>query len=121
MYEWVKGNAYQLNVTLYDSNITLNSYAASYFTDIRWVMIGIDSENKKVAIKAVPKKEIDLHLISLDQLHKRSIGKGYGRISNQSVMNEIRELLKTDINGVKFQATYNEKEMLLEINLQNKL
>ena len=48
MFEWVKGNVYTLNVTLYTSNITLNAAAASYFSDVRWVMIGFDKEKKQV-------------------------------------------------------------------------
>ncbi|NBK97534.1 MAG: hypothetical protein EOM50_05875 [Erysipelotrichia bacterium] len=121
MYEWVKGNAYNLNVTLYNTNITLNSATASYFNDIRWVMVGIDAHGKKVAIKPVAKKMIDLNLVPLEQLHKISIGKGYGRISNKSIMLEIKQLLERDIEGLKFQASYNDQEDFLEVDLSSPL
>ena len=40
MFEWVKGNAYTMLVTLYPNNFTLNNVAAAYFEDIRWCCIG---------------------------------------------------------------------------------
>lgn len=121
MYEWMKGNAYNLNVTLYESNITLNSSAASYFENIRWVMIGLDLKNKKMAIKPIAKNKIDLNLVPLEQLHKISIGKGYGRISNKNIMNEVKEALQKDITGLKFKATFNDKETFLEVDLNEEI
>ena len=41
MFEWVKGNAYTMLVTLYPNNFTLNNVAAAYFEDIRWCCIGL--------------------------------------------------------------------------------
>lgn len=121
MFTWVKGNAYTLVATLYANNITLNNAAASYFQDIRWVMIGIDHKEKKVALKPVTKREVDLKLVPLEQLHKVSIGKGYARISNKQVMEEIAELLEGSIDGMKFDATYDEQNELLIIDLTTNL
>lgn len=121
MFTWVKGNAYTLVATLYANNITLNNAAASYFQDIRWVMIGIDHKEKKVALKPVTKREVDLKLVPLEQLHKVSIGKGYARISNKQVMEEIAELLDGSIEGMKFDATYDEQNELLIIDLTTNL
>lgn len=117
MYEWVKGNAYHLIATLYDGNITLNSAAASYFSSVRWVMIGINRNEKKIAVKPVTKNEIDLKLVPMAHLHKISVGKGYGRISNKVIMQEIKSMIGRDLNGVKVGAVYNEEENLLEIDL----
>lgn len=117
MFTWVKGNAYTLVATLYTNNITLNNAAATYFQDVRWVMIGIDPKKKKVAIKPVTKREIELKLVPMEQLHKVSIGKGYARISNKSVMDEIQGLIDDSINARKFDAIYDERENLLVIDL----
>ena len=54
MFEWVKGNAYTMLVTLYPNNFTLNNVAAAYFDDIRWCCIGLDRENRKVAKQNAP-------------------------------------------------------------------
>ena len=86
MFEWVKGNAYTMLVTLYPNNFTLNNVAAAYFEDIRWCCIGLDREERKVAIRPVTKREVDLKLIPLEQLHKVSMGKGYARISNKALI-----------------------------------
>lgn len=119
MFEWVKGNAYSMLVTLYPNNFTLNNVAATYFEDIRWCCIGLDRNDHKVAIKPVTKREVDLKLIPLEQLHKVSMGKGYARISNKALIEEITELLKTPCNGIKFAAHFDEQEKMLILDLDN--
>ena len=119
MFEWVKGNAYNIYVTLYATNITLNSAAASYFEEVRWVMIGLNREEKQLAIKAITKREIDLKLVPLEQLHKISIGKGYGRISNKAIMKEVEMILGTSLDGLKKEAIFDEKEGMLIVDLHS--
>lgn len=117
MFEWVKGNVYTMVLTLYPSNITLNSSAASYFQDVRWTMIGIDKENCQLGIRPISKRELDLNLVSLDQLHKISVGKGYARISNKMIIDEISAMIDQPLDGLKINATYDEKENMLVANL----
>lgn len=117
MFEWVTGNAHALIVRVYPTNITLNASAASYFSEVRYVTIGFDKEQKKVAIKPVTKREVDLKLVSLDQLHKVSIGKGYGRISNKLVCDDISILIGLPLAGQKFLAKFDAKEHMLIIDL----
>lgn len=119
MFEWVKGNAYSLVLTLYSTNITLNNSAASYFKDVRWVMIGIDNHNLCLGIKPVSKNEIDLGLVSKNHLHKVSIGKGYARISNKMLMQQIQDLIQRDIDGLKVTAEFDEAENILIVDLKN--
>lgn len=118
MFEWVKGNAYSLVVTLYPNNITLNSSAAEHFKDVRWAMIGIDKKHHRLGIKPVTKREVDLNLIPKEQLHKVSIGNGYARISNKVVINEISAMIDREINGLKLSATYDETEEVLIVNIK---
>lgn len=113
MFEWVKGNVYTLVLTLYPNNITLNSSAASYFQDVRWSMIGLDKKTAMLAIKPITKREIDLNLVSMDQLHKVSVGKGYARISNKTVIEEISGMIGQQLDGLKVNATFDEKENML--------
>lgn len=121
MFEWIKGNAYSLNVTLYPSNITLNASAACYFKDIRWVMVGIDNLNKKIAIKPITKREVDLNLVPLQHLHKISIGKGYGRISNKAVIQNVENMLERNLNGIKFHAEFDDNENVLIVDLSKEI
>ncbi len=117
MFTWVKGNAYTPVATLYANNITLNQAAVALVQDARWVMLGLDHDNKRVAIRPVSKQEIDRKQVMLQQLHKVSLGKGYARISNKQVMEEIAGMLKQSLNGDKFEAVYDEASNLLVIEL----
>ena len=119
MFEWVKGNAYTMLVTLYPNNFTLNNVAAAYFEDIRWCCIGLDREERKVAIRPVTKREVDLKLIPLEQLHKVSMGKGYARISNKALIEGIAQLTGIECNGIKVPAQFDEREKMLIIDLNN--
>lgn len=117
MFEWVKGNVYSLVVTLYPNNITLNNSTASYFQDVRWAMIGFDKKHNRLGIKPVTKREVDLKLIPMEQLHKVSVGKGYARISNKAIIDEIAAMIHREINGLKLSAQYDEEEGLLILDL----
>lgn len=118
MFTWVKGNAYAQIVTIYPNNITLNNSASSFFQDVRWVMVGIDSRNHCVAIKPITKHEIDLRQVPLEQLHKVSIGKGYGRISNKQLVEEIGKILGRELDGAKFSAKFDESQGVLLVDLE---
>ena len=119
MFEWVQGNAFSLLVTLYPGNITLNNSAASYFQDVRWVMVGLDKENKRLGIKPVTKREIDLNLVSMNNLIKISIGKGYARISNKLIIQEVSDMIGKEVDGLKLPAEYDEKENMLIVEIKS--
>ena len=121
MFIWVKGNVYAPIATLYANNITLNNAAAAYFQDVRWVMIGIDHEAEKIAIRPVKKKDIDRKLVPMEQLHKVSIGKGYARITNKQMMEDIFNLLGEPLNGNKYNAMFHEQQGLLIVELTSRL
>ncbi|MEG0469330.1 hypothetical protein [Amedibacillus sp. YH-ame10] len=117
MFEWVKGNVYTMILTLYPNNITLNSSAASIFQDVRWVMIGIDKTHSQLGICPVTKREIDLNLVPLAQLHKISVGKGYARISNKMIIEELSAMIDQPIDGLKINAVFDEKQNMLIADL----
>ncbi len=121
MYEWVTGNAHTNIVRIYSNNLTLNTSAAIHFNEYRYVTIGIDRNNKKIAIKPIPKRDIELKIVPLEHLHKVSIGKGYGRISNKMVCDEIASLLEQPLNGEKFLAQFDRKSQQLIVDLNQPL
>lgn len=121
MFTWVKGSVYAPIATLYTNNITLNNAAAAYFQDVRWAMVGIDHDDKKIAIKPVKKKDVERRTVPMEQLHKVSIGKGYARITNKQMMEEISDLLGEPLNGKKFDAVYHDQQELLIIGLTSDL
>ena len=119
MFEWTKGNSFSPVVTLYANNFTLNSHACTHFLHVRYCMIGIDKTKRVVAIKPVPVETIEDNQISFTHLHRVSIGRGYARISNKAVLSEVAELLGRKLNGIKCNATYDAKEEMLIVNLND--
>lgn len=121
MIEWMQGNSYTMLVTVYPTNITLNTAAANRFLDYRWCMIGFDSQKKQMVIKGVSKAKIDSGLIPMENLHKISIGKGYARISNKSVILKIAQISDDESINAKYSAYYDENEDMLVVNLKDTL
>ena len=121
MFKWMTGNTYSNIVTLYANNFTLNSVACNYFQDIRWCLIGIDESDLKVAIKPVTAREVDLHLVPMEHLNKVSIGKGYARISNKNIIDQISAIINKECNGLKYLANFDEKEKMLIVDLSHQL
>lgn len=119
MYEWLTGNAHTMVVTLYNTNITLNNSAAAYFSDVRYATIGINRDLKQFVIRPVTKREVELKIVQLEHLHKVSIGKGYARISNKIVCDELSAIINENLEGQKYIARYDDKEKLLVINLSD--
>lgn len=119
-FTWIKNEIATPTVTIYESNLTLNKVACEHFNDIRFVLLGIDENTNQIAIKPINKESIDLGLYSASQLHKISIGKSYGRISNKTFIKGLSAKYQLDFtsqNGVKYDAFYNDKENILVIQL----
>lgn len=120
MFEWTVGNTYNMLVTLYPNNLTLNNVAAAHFNDCRYCLLGLDRLNKLLAIKSVTKEEIDLQTVPLSALHRIFIGKGYARISNKSFISDIYKLLDCGDKGLKFNAEFDEREKMLIVDLKKR-
>lgn len=113
MFEWVKGNVYTQVLTLSPTNITLNSSAAAHFQEVRWVMVGIDKEHYQLGIRPISKRELDLKLVPLSQVHKISVGKSYARISNKTMIDEVSAMVMEPIDGQKVHAIFDETQNML--------
>ena len=118
MFEWIHNTVSTSTITLYPGNLTLNSSAASYFQDVRWVMLGVDHDQNQLANRPISKREIDLHLVDQNQLHRISIGNGYARISNKTIMKQIAAMIGREVNGEKVSAQFREEETLLVFDLK---
>lgn len=121
MYKWVKGNSFNKIATIYSGNITLNVPCINFFDGAKWCVIGIDSENKKIGIKVVSKEDIDKKVFPEDTINKVSIGKSFIRVCNKSIIKEIAKTTKKRAEGEKFAVSFNQKERLLEIDLNSPL
>ena len=85
-------NTNELNasvVSIYETNITLNTTACMHFENVNYVLLGIDYDNHCIGIKPVGKQAINDGIYPQDQLHKISRGKSYGRITNKPFIKEL--------------------------------
>lgn len=119
-FVWAKNDVANTSVTLYETNITLNKAACEPFEDVRYVLLGCDKNVRQIAIKPISKEEVELNLYPRANLHKISLGKSYGRISNKNFMNEIRELFDLDYHadkGIKLDALYDGDNQIMIVQL----
>lgn len=121
MYKWVKGNSFNKVATIYSGNITLNVPCINFFNGAKWCVIGIDYDNKKIGVKVVTKEDLEKKTFPEDTINKVSIGKSFIRICNKSIIKEITKAIKKKAEGEKFAVTFNQKERLLEIDLDSPL
>lgn len=109
--------------TLYEANITLNKSATTYFESAYVVLLGLDRENLKIAVKPVKKDEISLGYIPEEQQHNITVKSSYSRICNKLFLKEVAELMNLDFKNnqsYKFSAEWSKKENALIIDLRNR-
>ena len=97
-FEWSTNDIAKKTVTIYSTNLTLNKAACRHFEEVNFVLLGLDRKNNILGIKPVGKQEINEEIYSEDQLHRISIGKSYGRISNKNFISELSQEYKVIIN-----------------------
>ena len=83
-FTWTTNEIATQTLTIYESNITLNKAACVHFEDVNYVLLGLDIENRQIGIKPVTKEDINNNIYPKSQLHRISLGKSYGRISNKA-------------------------------------
>jgi hypothetical protein len=108
-------------ITLYKNNITLNKDASAYFQDVYGVMIGIDYENRKLAIRPVDRNTYSKGLVPKDQFFNISINKTYSRITNKEILEKLSSSFDLDFeknNFYKYPTTWSAKNNLLIADLE---
>jgi hypothetical protein len=119
-FEWVSRKKVDEIATIYETNITLNKSATSYFEKAYVVLLGIDKEKKLIAIKPIRRDETELEFISKDQRHNITVKSSYSRISNKRFIEDVSELVHLDFeenNYYKFEAYWSESDQALIIDL----
>lgn len=123
-FVWASKKPLDEIATLYEANITLNKSATSYFENAYVVLLGLDKQNKMIAIKPVTKEEISLGYIPEEQRHNITVKSSYSRICNKLFLKEVAELVgleyKERHQAYKFKASWNQKEDALIIDLNKK-
>lgn len=106
--------------TLYESNITLNKAASSHFDHAYNVLLGLDTESKRVAVKPISKEEYDIGAIPTEKSHKITVRSSYARVCNKKFLKEVATLANLDLsdnNSFKFVASWDKENGLLIIDL----
>ena len=106
--------------TLYESNITLNKAASSHFESAYNVLLGLDPEQKRVAVKPISKEEYDIGAIPDEKRHKITVKASYARVSNKKFLKEVAKVAQIDLsdnNSVKYKANWNNEQGILVIDL----
>lgn len=108
--------------TLYESNITLNKAASTHFERAYSVLLGLDEDGLRIAVKPVSKEEVDLGTIPEDKRHKITVKQSYARVSNKKFMKEVAQVANLDLSGgksVKFRTTWSKLDSALIIDLNS--
>lgn len=106
--------------TLCESNITLNKAASSHFDHAYNVLLGLDDQSKRVAVKPISKEDYDIGAIPAEKSHKITVRPSYARVCNKKFLKEVATLANLDLsenNSYKFVATWDNENGLLIIDL----
>jgi len=108
-------------VTIYETNITLNTVAAEYFTHAYKVIIGYHQNNKKIlVIKPLTKEETLLGIYKDTDLLDISIKPSYARINGKAIVSKISNVFNLDFelsSSYKFKCEWDQKNKFLIIHL----
>ena len=58
-FVWSTNEISKKTVTIYSTNLTLNTAACKHFENVQYVLLGVDKENNLLGIKPVDKTAID--------------------------------------------------------------
>ncbi|MDD3171032.1 MAG: hypothetical protein PHO86_01805 [Bacilli bacterium] len=121
--QWFSKNL-QGVVTIYETNITLNTVASSYFKNAYATLIGFNKAENVLLIKALNKEEATLGNYGPSDLHDISIKPSYGRINGKGIVKNVCELFPLDFekqNLYKFNCSWDETNKYLKIFLKEEL
>jgi len=122
-FEWASKKPNEGVATLYESNITLNKSASSHFDRAHSVLLGIDYNTKRIAVKPVTKMEGERGDIPDEKRHKITVRPSYARVCNKKFMKEVADIAGLDLsdnNAMKFKTTWSAKDHALIIDLTQK-
>ncbi len=117
--KWFSKNMQKV-ATIYETNITLNTVASSYFKDAYTTMIGYEKKSNSIIIKPVSKDELNLGLYKQSETHKISIKPSYGRINGKKIVENITTFHPLDFslnNHYKYECEWDNNKNLLKIFL----
>lgn len=119
-FQWTTNDIATMTISIYETNLTLNKAACKHFEEVTHVLLGFDDSTNQIAIKPVTKEDIDNEIYPTTQLHRISLGKSYGRITNKNFIENISQRFNLDFHKnqcYKFQAKYDVIHQMMIIQL----
>ena len=122
--QWLT-NSFKGVVTLYETNITLNTVAASNFENAYATMIGYSKKDNCLVIKSLNKEEATSGIYNKNDMHTISIKPSYGRINGKNIIRGISNFYPLDFSKkgmYKFHCTWDvaSKSLLVDLNVEVK-
>lgn len=121
--QWLS-NGIKGSVTLYETNITLNTVSASYFENSFAVLVGVNVKDKTLIIKSLNKEEATSGIYKKTDLHQISIKPSYGRINGKNIIRGISSHFPLDFTNkklYKFSCYWDVASKSLIINLKEEM
>lgn len=115
--QWFSKNL-QGFVSIYETNITLNTVASSNFKTAFTTLIGYDKTKNILLIKALNKEEATMGKYTENDLHAISIKPTYGRINGKSIISNIQKYFPMDFmkkNLYKFPCDWDNSQKFLRV------
>ena len=122
--QWLT-NSFKGVVTLYETNITLNTVAASNFENAYATMIGYSKKDNSLVIKYLNKEEATSGIYGKNDMHPISIKPSYGRINGKNIIRGISNFYPLDFTKksmYKFYGTWDvaSKSLIVDLNVEVK-
>lgn len=123
MIQWFSKNDKKIIATIYPTNITINKPALEKINFAYACMIGLDEENKKIAIKPLSKSDYDSGYYPKEQLLVLSGGSTYTRISSTDFVSTISSLLSYDFNNgsKRYMCEYSSSDKMIYVDLNKEV
>ena len=123
MFQWYSKNDKKGVATIYPTNITINKIASAYLQNAYACLLGIDQEEKQVALTPLTQDQYQSGRFNPDEMFVLSGSKTYIRISSTDFVSQISHLLGQDFHkgNRKYECSFDEKERLLIIDLRKEM
>ena len=119
-FVWASRKPNEGLATLYENNITLNKSASAHFDSAHSVLLGLDPDGKRIAVKPISKQELERGIIPQEKRHKITVRPSYARVCNKKFIQEVAGLVAlnlSDNTAYKFKAMWSKKDAALIIDL----
>lgn len=121
--QWFSKNLQGI-VTIYETNITLNTIARNYFKDAYRTLIGFYKEENILLIKALNKEESMLSKYNAGDLRPIAIKTSYGRINGKDIIQNIKTFFPLDFSKrsmYKFLCEWDAQKKYLKVFMEKEV